>query len=164
MNLRFYRLTAILLLSTALTLLNCQRDSDDAAEQERIASFEVSNDTVAALLDSLTEVIHEQYRENRVQLYTEESREAVEYNNTLGIGTAGTLDEIVLDEIDQYRRKIRENAADNTPVRLIQRNGDALLVTWPSGRQGTIIVRQTPQGVFLDIIRSPGGDILLIKE
>lgn len=156
---RFFPILAVIL---ALLLTACG-DSDDAAKKARprVPAAERVNTTVDELVSTLGKVIRLQDKETLLSLYTPESRNAIIYNNRIGIGTAGTVDEQIMIEMQSKQHA-------NRPLLLKQqkhfKDYTAVLLQWPSSREFPLAVTRISNRFYLDAIKSFGGAILLLEK
>jgi hypothetical protein len=88
------------------------------------------------------------------------------FSNTVGIGTAGTVDERLLDEIAATR--VPQTNDRPGGIRALQPLSDAdsreILLSWPSGKEFSLALVKEQAAVRIDVLASPGGEILLINR
>lgn len=162
-----------------MLLIACNgRDSDANLNQKKITP---DHSSPAALLTTLGTIIKEGREELLFATYTRRSIEAIKHNNKTGIGTAGTVDGLLREEIAiriaqrpnqpaekkaTPKKKLPEKVRSKpfaAPAIINSKNG-LLTVRWPSGNRSSILFVKENKRWLVDILNGPGGEILLMKE
>ena len=91
-------------------------------------------------------------------LYTEASAAAVQRSITSGLGTAGSIDYFFQLEFENTGKETQR------PVKIISQLGSNLELELPSGKRLRCTIAQENSGWAIDVIASPGGEILLLTD
>jgi hypothetical protein len=118
----------------------------------------VQRATVPELVDTLSAAIRHRQHNTVMALYTPISASAVRRSINAGLGTAGSIDDLILLEFET----IEETADQN--VEIIGQFGSRLEIRLPSGRRIYAALSQEDGGWAIDVLASPGGEILLLTD
>lgn len=146
------------MLVCCLLIAGCSEEQDD--NQNRLlppVRAVIRNASVADLLNTIESIIFLGDQESLLKVYTKQSRAAIARNIKLGLGTAGSVDALIREEMDK-------RFVSRGKVKLIKNNGNQYLIRWPSGKQFPLVLKKTDKGWLVDVISSSGGRILLIRE
>lgn len=144
-------LTAILLFS----IFNCKNKNTPLRKKKE--KLVIKSKTIPQLFSTISKAIKIRNINLIRSLYTRRTLSAVKYNNKLGIGTAGSIDEKIMNEIETIGKK-------NKKIKILSIRRRKVLVQWPSGKTFVVVVYWENKGYRIDGINSPGGEILLLKE
>lgn len=160
----------------AALLVACGGSGEDAPRHR--TRLVIDHASPAGLLASLGTIIREGREDALFLAYTRRSIAAVKHNNKTGIGTAGTTDGLLREEIairlaQMPSRPPQGSKGGNrtpgkqppfTPPALVNNKNGLLTVRWPSGNQSPILLVKENGRWLVDVLNGPGGDILLLKE
>lgn len=155
----FRLLCAVVLL---FTFSSCGEEDKTANKKiQLLAEKEINQQTPEALLQTVGKIIKLQDTVTLIKLYTPESRKAIRFNNRIGVGTAGTVDEQIHNEMQGKKHATGEIKVITTKKK---KGYTAAFVEWPSSRRFTVAVTQISNRYYLDAIKSFGGKILLLEK
>ena len=151
---RFVRLCIANIFIFLLLCTACNRGGTGNAE----VFIPVLRDNVHEIIETLDLAIKHRQHQTIMALYTAESAAAVQRSIQTGLGTAGTIDDLFILEF--------ENRAENIvgDVELSIANDLRPEIRLPSGRRVRLFLVQEDGGWAIDVIASPGGEILLLTD
>ncbi|HPH04178.1 MAG TPA: hypothetical protein PK297_14590 [Spirochaetota bacterium] len=132
-------------------------DVDDAASKAPVVRIPVKRSTVAELVATLREAIRHGQHKVVQGLYTQASAAAVQRSIKTGLGTAGSIDEIILLEFEHPAAKTK------APIEIIEEQPKSLRLRLPSGNLMSCVLVDEG-GVAIDVLASEGGEILLLAD
>jgi hypothetical protein len=145
----------LILLAFACILPAC--DVDDGTSKGPQVRIPVKRSTVAELVATLREAIRHGQHKVVMGLYTQASAAAVQRSVKTGLGTAGSIDEIILLEFEH------PSAKSKAPIEILEQQPRSLRLRLPSGNLLTCVLVDEG-GVAIDVLASAGGEILLLAE
>lgn len=160
----------------AALVASCGGSGDEAPRHR--ARPVLDHSSPAGLLASLGTIIREGREDALFLAYTARSIDAVKHNNKTGIGTAGTTDGLLREEIAIRLAQVPPRPPQGskggnrtpgkqppfTPPALVNNKNGLLTVRWPSGNQSPILLVKENGRWLVDVLNGPGGEILLLKE
>jgi hypothetical protein len=151
------KITGILIILTCFSLAACG-SGGDSANTKTETRIPVQRGSLSELVDTLSIAIHLRQHRTIMALYTEASAAAVQRSITSGLGTAGSIDYFFQLEFENTGRETQR------PVKIISQIGSSLELELPSGKRLRCAIAQENSGWAIDVIASPGGEILLLTD
>jgi len=87
-----------------ITFLFIQCKSKDISEKTTKKVI-IKNNTKKELIKTLEKIIFKKNKKILLKIYTPESRKIINYNNKIGIGSAGTIDDFFYLEISRLNKQ-----------------------------------------------------------
>jgi len=118
----------------------------------------VQRTVVTELVDTLSAAIQHRQHNTVMALYTAASATAVLRSVNAGLGTAGSIDDTILLEFELNEKK------ENPIVEIIRQSDSKMDLKLPSGKRISVVLAQENGGWAIDVLASPGGEILLLTD
>jgi len=151
-----YTFRVLCIISTFLfIILGC--GSEDVKNKKDPIKIDINTSTINKLISTLSVAIKLNRKKVLFVLYDKKSIKAINFNMKNGLGTAGTIDEKIHDEIEK-----RKSSKGN--LKIIRKRGNYVLLRWPSGKTFGLTLNKTKSGYRIDVINSSGGDILKVNS
>lgn len=149
--------TMLFLLSLVFASLVTGCDADDTVSKAPVVRIPVRRSTVAELVATLREAIRHGQHKVVQGLYTQASAAAVQRSIKTGLGTAGSIDDTILLEFEHPAAKSKAS------IEIIEEQPRSLRLRLPSGNLLQCVLVDEG-GLAIDVMASPGGEILLLAE
>lgn len=149
--------TMLFLLSLVFASLVTGCDADDTVSKAPVVRIPVRRSTAAELVATLREAIRHGQHKVVQGLYTQASAAAVQRSIKTGLGTAGSIDDTILLEFEHPAAKSK------APIEIIEEQPRSLRLRLPSGNLLQCVLVDEG-GLAIDVMASPGGEILLLAE
>ncbi len=132
-------------------------DGDDAAAKVQVVRIPVRRANAAELVATLREAIRHGQHKVVQGLYTQASAAAVQRSIKTGLGTAGSIDELILLEFEHPAARTK------APIEIIEEQPKSLRLRLPSGNLLQCVLVDEG-GLAIDVLASEGGEILLLAD
>lgn len=133
-------------------------DMSAAAKAAEAVRVPVKRSTPADLIATLSAALKARSHKTILALYTTASAAAVNRSIQTGLGTAGSIDDLFLLEME----KPAVNSA--IPVEIVENRAPDYRIKLPSGVRLSLRLVSENNGYAIDVIASPGGEILLVSD
>ncbi|MDR2734276.1 MAG: hypothetical protein LBC99_06460 [Spirochaetota bacterium] len=151
------KISGILIILACILLAVCGSGGDNANTKTE-TRIPVQRASISELADTLSIAIHLRQHRAIMALYTEVSAAAVQRSITSGLGTAGSIDYLFQLEFENTGKETQR------AVEIVTQTGSHLELELPSGKRLRCRVTQENGGWAIDVIASPGGEILLLTD
>ncbi len=142
----------------SIFLFNCSTDDNLKKIKKKLI---IKNSTPTELIKTLEQIIQRKNEKLLLKIYTPESSKTIRYNNKIGIGSAGTIDDFFYLEISRLNR-IKSKKKEKLNILKIGKN--SIFIELASKKKLRIKTKKISGKYYIDVINSPGGKILLLKE